>query len=67
MDALSGEKEPMSWDLRLSVSLKIASVLKCIEKEEDLPLYLDLNPYRVLFDKVFFHPIFLFVPQMSGS
>ena len=44
----------MAWEQRLSVSIGVATVLRSLEKEDDLPLYLDVNPYRVLFDKV--HP-----------
>jgi len=48
---VSGEKRPMKWEMRLKVALHTARALEyCNDKGIDL--YHDLNPYRIMFDKV---------------
>ncbi|KAG2310338.1 hypothetical protein Bca52824_021895 [Brassica carinata] len=48
---ISGEKRPMKWETRLKVALHTAKALEyCNDK--GINLYHDLNPYRILFDKV---------------
>ncbi|VVB12899.1 unnamed protein product [Arabis nemorensis] len=45
------EKRPMKWETRLKVALHTAKALEyCNDKGVDL--YHDLNPYRILFDKI---------------
>uniref|UniRef100_A0A1J3GD08 Serine/threonine-protein kinase BSK n=1 Tax=Noccaea caerulescens TaxID=107243 RepID=A0A1J3GD08_NOCCA len=45
------EKRPMKWEMRLKVALHTARALEyCDDKGFDL--YHDLNPYRILFDKM---------------
>ncbi|KAL1200573.1 Serine/threonine-protein kinase BSK6 [Cardamine amara subsp. amara] len=45
------EKKPMKWEMRLKVALDTARALEyCNDKGIDL--YHDLNPYRILFDKI---------------
>ncbi|KAL0728748.1 hypothetical protein Bca4012_024841 [Brassica carinata] len=45
------EKRPMKWETRLKVALHTAKALEyCNDK--GISLYHDLNPYRILFDKV---------------
>ncbi|KAJ0228887.1 Kinase with tetratricopeptide repeat domain-containing protein [Hirschfeldia incana] len=45
------EKRPMKWQTRLKVALHTAKALEyCNDK--GINLYHDLNPYRILFDKV---------------
>lgn len=56
----SGEKRPMKWEMRSKVALYTARALEyCNDKGIDL--YHDLNPYRIMFDKVMLNSVSLFV------
>ena len=57
--SVSGEKRPMKWQTRLKVALHTAKALEYCN-DNGINLYHDLNPYRILFDKVlsFFHGFF---------
>ncbi|ESQ40110.1 hypothetical protein EUTSA_v10013351mg [Eutrema salsugineum] len=45
------EKRPMKWEMRLKVALQTARALEFC-KDKGIDLYHDLNPYRILFDKM---------------
>ncbi|KAE9448647.1 hypothetical protein C3L33_19459, partial [Rhododendron williamsianum] len=47
---LSGDKQTIEWAMRLRVALNMAEALDYCSSE-GLPLYHDLNAYRVLFDE----------------
>ncbi|CAI7906232.1 unnamed protein product [Closterium sp. NIES-53] len=46
------EQRPMSWLARLAVAMRVAQALEHLGREEGMPVYHDLNPYKVLLDKV---------------
>ncbi|CAI7765739.1 unnamed protein product [Closterium sp. NIES-53] len=45
------EQRPMSWLARLAVAMRVAQALEHLGREEGMPVYHDLNPYKVLLDK----------------
>ncbi|CAI6009514.1 unnamed protein product [Closterium sp. NIES-65] len=47
----SGEQRPMSWLARLAVAMRVAQALEHLGREKGMPVYHDLNPYKVLLDK----------------
>lgn len=50
----------MKWEMRLKVALHTARALEyCNDKGIDL--YHDLNPYRIMFDKVMLNSVFFCV------
>eukprot|EP00850_Spirogloea_muscicola_P004618 SM000020S05968 [mRNA] locus=s20:79329:81947:+ [translate_table: standard] len=44
------EKEPMPWLARMELALKLARALEYLNSGAGLPVYHDLNSYRILFD-----------------
>eukprot|EP00850_Spirogloea_muscicola_P004378 SM000018S03743 [mRNA] locus=s18:1128770:1131524:- [translate_table: standard] len=46
------EKEPMPWLARMELALKLARALEYLNSGAGLPVYHDLNSYRILFDNV---------------
>ncbi|GJP49864.1 hypothetical protein CLOM_g9018 [Closterium sp. NIES-68] len=45
------EQRPMSWLARLAVAMNVAQTLVHLGREKGMPVYHDLNPYKVLLDK----------------
>ncbi|CAI5490200.1 unnamed protein product [Closterium sp. Naga37s-1] len=45
------EQRPMSWLARLAVAMRVAQALEHLGREKGMPVYHDLNPYKVLLDK----------------
>lgn len=42
----------MQWPPRMEVAIKVAQALEYLTSIPGIPVYADLNPYRVLFDEV---------------
>lgn len=48
---LSGDKQPLPWEMRVRVAYHVAQALDHCSME-NRKIYHDLNAYRILFDEV---------------